>query len=266
RMVLDMVNRFNGITPTMWQQAPIKGKSRTAQLPDETDGALALDYLKRIRDVAAFMSDNGQYDSGSLGMDMAVYAYGDSGKFSPAGFLAVHEFGLLLRNENLLPRFTAIRDRFEEFVVRHQNFITQLGHIKGSRTRPLESAVAMYMRLFRSIEGGLSADAAIIENLRRDERLSGLQDIPAPENTTRRRRFSRKVQEAGVVRTTLQNRERCPICRARLPPACRSKDHVMRKADDGTGSLENLQFTHPYCNTGYKESLHSKAASSGRSA
>ncbi|MGN6591314.1 MAG: HNH endonuclease signature motif containing protein, partial [Terriglobales bacterium] len=260
RMVLDMVNRLNGITPAMWQQVASRAKSKVEALPDETDGERALAYLRKVKAAAAFVSDNGTHDSGSLGMDMAVYAYSDSGKFNPAGFIAVHEFALQLKSKELLSRFTAIREKFEEFVVRHQSFIQQLGHIKGSRTRPLESAVAMYMRLFESIESGLHSDEQIIEYLRRDERLSGLQDVSAPENTTKRRRFSRSIQEAGVIRTTLQNRERCPICGARLPPACRSKDHGIPRETGGTGSLENLQFTHPYCNTGYKEQQRSKAA------
>lgn len=259
RMVLDMVNRFNGIGPAMWQQVATKGKARTVPLADETDGRTALGYLKKIKEVAAFVSDNGKFDSGSLGLDMAVYAYGDSGKFSPAGFLAVHEFALSLKDRGLLHRFTNVRKAFEDFVTRHQNFINQLGHIKGSRTRPLESAVAMYTRLFESIEAGALTDEEIVARLKQDERLAALQDVPAVENTTKRRKFSRSVQEAGVVRATLQNRERCPICQARLPPACRSKDHTVRVQDDGTGSLSNLQFTHPYCNTGYKESQNSTA-------
>jgi hypothetical protein len=37
-------------------------------------------------------------------------------------------------------------------------------------------------------------------------------------------------------------------------------DHTVRKQDGGTDSPDNMQLTHPYCNSGYKESMTIKAA------
>jgi hypothetical protein len=42
----------------------------------------------------------------------------------------------------------------------------------------------------------------------------------------------------------------------------RSNDHKTRLEEGGTSSLDNFQFTHPYCNTGYKERKAQDAAKS----
>ena len=39
-----------------------------------------------------------------------------------------------------------------------------------------------------------------------------------------------------------------------------SMDHTVRKQDGGTDSPDNMQLTHPYCNSGYKELMAAKAA------
>ena len=42
-----------------------------------------------------------------------------------------------------------------------------------------------------------------------------------------------------------------------------SMDHAQRKQDGGTGSPDNAQLTHPYCNSGYKEQQVAKMAEGG---
>lgn len=256
RLVLDMVNYFNEISPAMWQESRAKGKSPKAgpTLQDDDTGDVVIEYLRRVADVASLVGDSGAAAPGSLGMDMAVYAYGGSGTLNAAAFLGAHKFALTLRKNKLLAQFTTVRKEFEEFLVRHQSFVNQLGHMKGSRTRPLESVVAMLNLVFESMRNGVREDAEILARIRADPRLKDLrEDAPATENSTRRRRFPKSVQRAAVVRQILMSRERCAICNARLPPGCRSKDHIQKAAAAGTGSLGNLQFAHPYCNTGYKE-------------
>jgi hypothetical protein len=262
KMVLDMVNIFNAVTPAMWQEQKLVGKRKTPVLPlqDDGDGATTLDFLKAIKDVGTLVSDNGEKNPGSVGFDQAVYSYGATGKFHPGAFLASLRLAQELEAQKKLKEFTKVRKNFEEFLVRHKFFINQIGHSKGSRTRPVEAMLQMHRIIIDCLQNGIRDDKPIVRKLKRDPRLEELQDVTnIPKDDTKRKRFSKSVQDAGVVRSTLENRERCKVCGARLPPACRSKDHKQRQEDHGVGTLENLQFTHPYCNTGYKESKVAKS-------
>jgi hypothetical protein len=75
--------------------------------------------------------------------------------------------------------------------------------------------------------------------------LLGSED--AEETTTKK--FSKAAVRAKLVSEVLETRARCAVCGARLPPSCRSKDHINKAEHDGIGSVDNLQFTHPFCNS-----------------
>ena len=57
-----------------------------------------------------------------------------------------------------------------------------------------------------------------------------------------------------LFRVSLEGAVRCSICGARLHQKSITVDHVQRKQDGGTGSVDNAQLAHGYCNSGYKES------------
>ena len=260
KMVLDMVNMFNDVIPGMWQEQKRKPTNPIAPLEDDKDGSMTIRFLKKVKDIGTLVCDNGEYCSGSLGLDPAVYSYGATGKFHPGAFLASLRLARELDSQNKCKEFTKVRKDFEEFIVRHKFFINQIGHSKGSRTRPVESILQMHRIIIECLQSGVRDDKKIVRKLKRDPKLEELKDVTnLPKYDTRRKRFSKSVQEAGVIRSTLENRERCNECGARLPPACRSKDHEVRKQDSGAGTLRNLRFTHPYCNTGYKESRTANA-------
>jgi hypothetical protein len=88
KMVLDMVNMFNNVTPAMWQEQKKTGKSSTTPLPDDPDGTASMRFLKQVRHIGTLVSDNGEHNAGSIGLDQAVYSYGETGKFHPGAFLA----------------------------------------------------------------------------------------------------------------------------------------------------------------------------------
>jgi len=266
QMVLDMVNIFNDVTPAMWQHTE-KAKSRRGTavdpLADDLDGTNTLKFINRIEDIGQLVADN---DRGAFGFDPAVYYYGATGKVVPAALLASLKFAQEInRSKNTKNDFTSARKGFEEFLVRHKSFINDLNSSKGSRTRPLESILAMYQIVLNAMIDGTTSDAAIVQLLSNDERLKESLKVVAPAEeeddaaaSKGKKRFSKTAQNVAVIRDTLSARARCSICGSRLPPHARSKDHIVRVEDGGSGHSDNLQFTHPYCNSGYKESLNSK--------
>jgi hypothetical protein len=253
KMVLDLVNTLNDVTPAMWQR-PRKGKVSVKQLDDDLTGEITLAYLNKVKNVAQISSDNAY--SGSFGLDHAVYCYGETGRFHPAALLASLTFAYNLHTNNKRKKFTEVRADFEEFLVRHKAFINILGHSKGSRTRSVESLLLMYKTVMESLLSGNKTDVEIMSALLLQPNLKALGSSTQTleEDQPRRKKFSKAVQAAAIVKEVLNHRPRCPICGARIPPAARSKDHIQREEDGGLGGAENLRFTHPYCNSGKRES------------
>jgi hypothetical protein len=251
KMVLDLVNMFNGVTPAMWTHKTLTKKmaASVTRLPDDTDGTTTLAFLDTIINKAQIAVGGPDY-SGSLGLDQGVYAYGATGKIHPAAYLASLRFAVELRESNRLTDFSVIRSYFEDFLVRHKQFINALGSSKGSRTRPLEPILQMYRLLLTTMLDGERSDEKIVLTLRADPMLEDL-DSPKTEDDSEpvRKRFSKFAVRAKLVTETLEGRRPCTVCGARLPPYCRSKDHAKKQEDGGMGNVENLDFTHPYCNS-----------------
>ena len=76
---------------------------------------------------------------------------------------------------------------------------------------------------------------------------------------TRRGKFSSDDKSASFIQQALDSPVRCNICGARLHVKGINIDHRERKHDGGLASVDNAQPTHPYCNSGYKESEHHAA-------
>lgn len=263
KMILDMVNIFNEVTPVMWQESrrkktPKNKANMLPAFPDDPDGSITITFLERIKKIGRFGFDPSLV--GSLGLDPAVYCYGPE-KFYTAAYLAALKFALELKTKDQLFVFTEARCEFEDFLVRHKSFIKDISHGKGSRTRPLESLMTMHRIVLDCIIKGDKTDEQIITKLTETAALKNILKVAEPTTEEapqkrKRKAFPKAVQQAAVLLTTLETRARCTECGARLAPFSRSKDHIKREEEGGLGTLDNLAFTHPYCNSGYKEAKH----------
>jgi hypothetical protein len=183
----------------------------------------------------------------------------------PAAFIAHHKFVDEIKANNQVVQFTLVRKQFEDFLVSHKIFLSRLGHSKGSRTKPLPAILTMYKAVFEAIGKGITIDSDIIKDLEKYSDLSSIQS-PAENDEAEEpvtKNFSKAAVRAKVVSDVLATRSRCAVCGARLPPSCRSKDHINKAEHDGMGTVENLQFTHPFCNSARDaiEAAKAKAAS-----
>ena len=64
--------------------------------------------------------------------------------------------------------------------------------------------------------------------------------------------FSREVKSRIFLSQALSGAPTCTICRGYLHVNSITTDHIERKREGGTGSPENGQLAHPYCNSTYK--------------
>lgn len=88
------------------------------------------------------------------------------------------------------------------------------------------------------------------EALHRDGRMIPFTTVRGrfEEFLVKHKSFINQLGHSKVVQETLQTRARCPYCEARYAPFARSQDHKLEHEKGGLGNLENLQFTHSYCN------------------
>jgi hypothetical protein len=256
-MLLDMVNIFNNVTPSMWQETDAQANSRQQTLAgiapngllDDQDGTETLEFLENVRKVAR-LAMSPEIRDGSLGLDQVVYSYGESGKFYPTAFIASLKFAKELTDLERYD-FLKVRAAFEDFLVEHKSFIKDIGHSKGARQRGLNTFIEMYKTVFKALRDGTQdPDAISLLLLGKPElKLKEPKNTPIKVNRVMQKKFPRSVKAAAAVREALATHGRCKICGARLPFYARSQEHKLDVSKGGTGSLDNLQYVHPYCNS-----------------
>ncbi len=255
-MIFDLVNVVNKISPEMWQDQPTKSKKTTKKaslLVDDADGSATLEFLKAVKKSASLIAGT---ESRSLGLHPVVYFYGATGRFQPTAFLATVLFVRELEQQNRFFEFTTARKQFEDFLLKYRHFSNQVGRNYGSGLRGLSPMLAMYHLMLSEIKAG-TEDVGIVRKLQEQPQLRFLGEI-TDEDRKYGRNFSTESKTAVFLREAMQSELRCAICGARLHFKSISMDHTVRKQDGGTGSPDNAQLTHPYCNSGYKESMTAK--------
>ncbi|MFG7944876.1 HNH endonuclease family protein [Streptomyces cacaoi] len=256
KMVFELVNFVNKLHPEMWQD-DANTKKRGSQstftaLADDSDGTATIEFMRATKRAAMKIAGNSPE---SLGLHPAVYFYSATGRFQPAAFLAAVAFTQELAEKRRLVKFTDLRVDFEEFLVRNKHFLNQIVQAYGSLQRSVTPVLEMYRILFSSLVDQLD-DAAIIERMQAASN-PRLPVKPITDDDRKHgRNFSSETKNAIVLKSTLETSPRCNICQARLHLRAMTVDHKVRKEDGGTGDPDNGQMTHPYCNSGYKESGH----------
>ncbi|MFJ1580500.1 HNH endonuclease family protein [Streptomyces sp. NPDC088147] len=255
KMVFELVNFVN---KTRRDLGTGKRGSRSQDqldiLADDLDGASTLKYMRAVKRTAGRIAGN---EPASLGLHPAVYFYSATGRFQAAAFLAATEFIQELAEKNRLFKFTDIREKFEEFLVDHKYFLNQIVQAYGSLQRSVPSILKMYRVAFEAMAEGADA-AEIVARLQADTTSPRVPvKVTTDDDRTHRRNFSAETKNSVFLKETLTAATRCEICRARLDFKSVTVDHKIRKEDGGTGAPSNAALTHPFCNSGYKESRES---------
>ncbi|KIF00518.1 hypothetical protein PL81_40735 [Streptomyces sp. RSD-27] len=258
KMVFELVNFVNKLHPDMWRsEVPTaKRKGRNQQqiitLDDDPDGATTLEYMRAVKRTAGRIAGNGP---ASLGLHPAVYFYSATGRFQPAAFLAATALIQELSEKNRLLKFTDVRKDFEEFLIGYKYFLNQIVRAYGSLQRSVPPILTMYRIVFEAMVEGLEGDA-IIARLQENGALRAPVKVLTEDDRINRRNFSAETKNSVFLKAALAEATRCEICRARLHFKSVTVDHKIRKEDGGIGSVSNAALTHPYCNSGYKESRY----------
>jgi hypothetical protein len=230
----------------------------TPSKADDEDGKKTIDYLTRCRRVMWLLLGN---HPSSLGLHPAVYFYSWTGKQQPILFLVMAEIIIDLERRKQLGSFVRHRQQFEEFLTRNRPLLNQVIRKYGTKKSGKTQLRSFYNLVLELISQGVSAEN-IAARLKQEASYSYLQPEESPYEGTASGHFSTQVKSGAVMRQLLDSATRCAICKGFIPSQAISIDHKERREDGGTSGADNAQMTHPFCNTGVKESLHAESKAS----
>ena len=75
------------------------------------------------------------------------------------------------------------------------------------------------------------------------------------ENPSKNKNFTKAIGTGIFIKEHLPAKARCKICKGHIDAQAITKDHIIRKREDGLGILQNGQLAHPYCNSIYKRQV-----------
>lgn len=215
---------------------------------EDTTGSETVKVLDRGIRLANRITGN---DEGSLGLHPAVYFYGPSGHHSSPMFMGtVKLIGKKISNndQTFFKKFTSIRPQLELILIKYKDTIASIlqKHISTKR-------IDVYASLLESIINTLLNSNQVDESFLIDASgLKGKLIIGTEKNNTLT--FSENTKSEVFIHKALSSALKCPVCDGYLDAEKSvSYDHIKRVREEGKGSIDNCQLTHPFCNQSVKQ-------------
>lgn len=213
---------------------------------DEIDGSQTINVLYSALKVAERMTGN---DKGSLGFHPAIYFYGPNGNHIIPMFLATSRViskAITDNNKAFFEKFTKNRSQIEDVLIRDKELIATVLQKNGSKRR-----VKAYEEILLNIIQSIEPSKITQENIIDWGGVNGRIILGTIKHTTID--FSDDVKSKVFIVNALKHEQKCPICHGFLDVSkSASYDHITPKQAGGTGTYDNCQITHPYCNQSIK--------------
>lgn len=228
--IFDLVKKCNDI-PT-----------NTVNIDDDKDGALTVKYLKSVR---KFLRRINSSHPSSLGLHPLVYFYNKRGNHIYSAILAwVDVLSFVEKSPKSLTSFLFIRHDVESFLIKYKHFISSVNAKYGSGTKSYKHISKIYI-LIISLLQKKEHEKYIVDSILTDYNFLNKTDEINITST----RFSMDIKSQIYIKETLPRCPTCSHCRGFIHLNSISFDHIIRKQDGGTGSVQNGALMHPYCNT-----------------
>ena len=235
-LVLDFVNIVNGISPDFKNS-----------ITDDITGSETVAILKKTRKIAWRINS---INASSLGLHPVVYFYSLEGRHKVASFYAIVALILQLEKDDAYLDFIKVRKDFEKILLQFDYLSQQITRHYRSAIGSYRHIADYYLEIIRLLGEGHTIDTVIPE-LMANENFNYLS-LAQVQPTITTGDFSSERKSAIFIRTALQNAPRCQICDGLIHRNSITIDHIERRADGGTGAIENGQISHPFCNTTVK--------------
>ncbi len=221
-----------------------KTEEKSYLYQEDVDGSGTVKALKDLTKVMKRITGNGIE---SLGLHPAVYFYSQTGKHWDMIFISlVNVISKALRDNNniFFKKFKERRKTIEAIFLKNKSLISQANVLIHSKHR--------IERWSKLLDGAVNG-TAFINGATQEEILSILGvagKIVAGSEVDAGDAFSDNVKSAAYLAKSLEAAHLCPLCEGYVQAEKSvSYDHINAKANGGKGGLDNIQLTHPYCNS-----------------
>ncbi len=227
-------------------------KNAKDNIPDDKDGSDTVKYFNSVKRDLGLITGT---DPSSLGLHPVVYCYTGTGLFQPSYFIATLEFIKGLEQRSELVAFTHVRRPFEDFLLKHKNLLSQIGHELGSGKRSGSRLRRFLEFLFTEMRKG-SDEGAVLAALRSHDEFGSVSSkirVYSDSDGASSSRFGRATKSATFIKKAAENPVRCHICQAWVHKNSMHVDHVIPRREGGNASEGNAGIAHPYCNSTVKQ-------------
>jgi hypothetical protein len=214
----------------------------------DADGSDTLKVLKLAREIGARLAGN---NAESLGLHPAVYFYNERGVYTRHLFLGlVRLIAERVRNNDsaFFKKFTSVRSELERFLIENKSLIGQaFANVnRNARVTRVRDMLDTLITLLNSDKKFTTAHVFSSIGLG-----GKILDVGSAKGGGKK--VSEATKAALAVAAGLKAAPVCPICSGLLyPKKSVSYDHDVPASKGGSGNIENVRMTHPYCNTGVK--------------
>lgn len=264
-LLLDTVNITNGIEVTV----PHSKEEAEKSVPPDKDGSQTVGFLKKTKRTVLRISNRVfSEDVSALNLHPLVYFYSANGNHLPSLFLAIVELMNDYEGNNGFKTFTAIREKFEDFLIDNKDLIQQVSRSTRGQIKAVHKIKEFLAFVAKSLQEytGNKPESYVLKALQKSDAFSFIRP-PAAEMELPKKKskeFSTAQKSRKFIAHALESAARCMICGARIPDYGISFDHKQDKKFGGSGESDNIQFAHPYCNSA-KDILVAKASAGSKS-
>ena len=226
QLILNFVNITNDLI----------GK-KEEDVQDDPEGNKTLELLQKCKRMAQKIRSNEPF---SLGLHPIIYFYSKEGNHKIVSFYAVLALMLDFDKDNTLQtQFIKVRKDFEDFLLQYDQHISQI-------VRKYRQGIKGYLYVKQFY---VEVIQKLIEKKSKEEVINYLQEKGVKQDP---KEFSVDAKSAIFIKDALENAQKCSICNGLIDSKSITIDHIQRKREDGLGTVDNGQITHPYCNTTFK--------------
>lgn len=253
-LVYDVVNIANGFKVVdasgNKNQKLKKATADDSSEPRKADEPQTLEVIRKTEKLARMLTGT---HPASLGLHPAIYFYALDGKHQPTAVMAVAAMIKHLEEADKLTAFCEVRAKYEEFLKEHKMFVNQLTTFHGSMAKGYRQLRDYFVFVLECFMDGDSAET-VTSKLREHEKYQRLVKSK-PVLSRVPKGFSQELKNWVFLKEMLEKSFECYLCKAAMDNKSMQLDHVVDKSLGGTASGDNAKWTHPYCNSAYKEYL-----------
>jgi hypothetical protein len=221
--------------------------------PERPDEGETIVVLQNAEKLARLLT--GTHPS-SLGLHPAIYFYSASGRHQPTAVLAVADLIRHLAEADKLLAFTSVRAVYEDFLRDHKMFVNQLTTQHGSMAKGYKQLRDYFAFVLDQFIAGMTPGevSALLKDHDKYQRLVKERPVQSKQP----KEFSQSLKQWAFLKEAIERSIPCRWCNARIDYKAMQLDHVRDKKEGGYASGDNAAWSHPFCNSTYKDHVRRK--------